>query len=150
MGSFGATISLGGGLYSAIFTAMTSGSCLLGATLNGNALTLPSNPAAISIVPASAISSLVWGTVPTLSYAVSSSNPMSAFSLRLLDGSGNLITSNSSAVVSLSVVSGSGTLSGTTSVTAVTGMASFTQVTATTADSVTINATENSLGHAVS
>jgi hypothetical protein len=95
------------------------------------------------------LSSIAWGTAPTLSYTASSSTPMTTFTAKLEDAYGNVITSNSSTTVTVSLSSGAGALAGTTTVTASSGVATFSAVTDTTAGTVTIQAEENTSNNTI-
>jgi hypothetical protein len=74
-------------------------------------------------VTAAAASQLAFGTQPTNAYATAPISP--AVTVRLLDAYGNLTASTATVAMSLGANPGGGTLGGTTSVAAVGGVATF-------------------------
>ena len=96
------------------------------------------------------IGSLAWISAPAPSYTASSSVAMTSFSARLLDAYSNLITTNSATTVTVSRLTGSGTLGGTLTRTVSSGLATFNDITYTVAESpMVIKATENTSNHTV-
>lgn len=89
---------------------------------------------------------LVFGTQPT-NVAVSAS--MTAFSVQVLDSSNNLVAS-SVASITVGIGSGPGTISGTLTVAAVQGCATFTAVNINTSGSHTLHASAAGLGQTTS
>ncbi|MDR3606894.1 MAG: invasin domain 3-containing protein, partial [Oligoflexia bacterium] len=125
----------------------TAGAETITATVNGTALSTSFTATANA---SSTIASIAFGTAPATSYTASSSSPMTAFTVKLLDSYGNVITSNSSTTLTVSLASGTGTLGGTLTTTAASGIATLSNATYTKAESITLLVTENTLNHTVS
>lgn len=145
-GPLTATVANGIVTFSSV-TETTAGLMTLTATENTSSHTLSQNAL---VPPAASIAGLAWGTPPSLTYTASSSTPMPPFTAQLRDAFGNVVTTNNSTSVSVSITSGSGTLSGTQTVVVVAGVATFSALTSTSAGTVTFTATENTLSHSVS
>jgi hypothetical protein len=90
---------------------------------------------------------LVFGQSPSNIVAGATMSP--SLTVEVEDSQGNLLQQNSS-LVTLSIASGSGTLSGTTSVAATDGIATFSNFSLLTAGTYTLKATDSSLTPAVS
>ena len=119
---------------------------ILTATESSGSHTIASS---ITVIPSSSIASVAWNVEPNTSYTASNTTGMTSFSAQILDANGNVITGNSTTTITLSRTSGSGSLGGTVVRTVTSGVATFTGITYTKAESpVVITATENSLGNA--
>jgi hypothetical protein len=90
---------------------------------------------------------LVFGQQPT--NAVAGGNIAPAITVFVEDNSGNVITSDNSSVT-ISIGSGPGTLSGTLTVTAASGVATFSNVAVSAAGAYTLRASDGSLNGATS
>jgi hypothetical protein len=123
-------------------TLSTAGSVTLNAS-DGSLSPIASQPFTILAIP----TQLSFGTLPTGSIAGETIVPF--LSVDVLDGGGNLVTTDGS-TVSLTVASGPGTLGGTTTATAVNGVATFSNLTLSTSGSYTLTATDGSLTAATS
>ncbi len=121
----------------------TVGSYTLSAT-DGSLTSATSN--AFTVSPAAA-SKLVYGTQPSNVTAGVADSP--AIVVDVEDQFGNIVTSNSSNVT-LAVANGPGSLSGTLTVAASSGVATFSNVKIDTAGSYTLTATDGSLTSATS
>ena len=88
------------------------------------------------------LDSVAWGTAPAATYTANSSVGMTGFTVQLLDSSGNLISSNSTSNVVLSVFTGNASLGGTLTRTVSNGVATFTGITYTKAEALVIQAKE--------
>lgn len=152
---------------------VSSGSATLGASSNStgsdglgstNTLTLGTTAGAVQItvtvdsttvsatfnetaIASSTISSVGWDLAPVLTYTASNTTAMTGFRAKLLDAYGNTITSNSSATVTLSLSTGTGALGGTTTQTVSSGVANFSNITYTKAETIILKATENASGN---
>jgi uncharacterized repeat protein (TIGR03803 family) len=98
-------------------------------------------------VSAAAASKLAFAQQPTNVTAGSTISP--SVTVQIEDASGNVVTSNTSSVT-LSIASGPGTLGGTLTVAAVAGVATFNNLSITTAGSYTIKAADGALTTATS
>jgi uncharacterized repeat protein (TIGR03803 family) len=116
-------------------------------TIKGTDGSLTSATSSSFTVSAAAASKLAFAQQPTNVTAGSTISP--AVTVDIEDQFGNIITSNTSSVT-LSVASGPGTLSGTLTVAAVAGVATFSNLSTTTAGSYTIKAADGSLTAATS
>lgn len=96
------------------------------------------------------LGSVDLGAAPSSTYVASSSVPMGAFTVRLKNLDGSVRTTDNTTTITLSVASGSSTLGGTLTQTVVAGIATFTDITYTKAESLQIRATENSSGKSLS
>ena len=131
-----------------VITAVATGTCSITASQTGNsnylaandeiqsfAISGPASGAAITTQPAGAGSGSVLGTQPVI---------------RIVDSGGNTVTSSTVNVVA-SIASGTGTLSGTTTIAASSGIATFTNLVVTgTAGAFTLTFTPTSLTAATS
>lgn len=100
------------------------------------------DPVQVAIAPG-AVTSLVFQTAPVgaASGAVLATQPV----IKLLDADGFLCTNDSSTVITAAKKSGTGTLSGTTTATAVNGVATFTNLKMTTAGTYVLKFTTGAL-----
>ena len=126
-----------------VITAVVTGTCSITASQTGNsnylaandviqsfAISGPASAAAITTQPAGAGSGSVLGTQPVI---------------RIVDSGGNTVTSSTVNVVA-SIASGTGTLSGTTTIASSSGIATFTDLVVTgTAGAFTVTFTPTSL-----
>jgi hypothetical protein len=131
-----------------VITAVETGTCSITANQAGNAdyeaatdvirtfaITPPATAAAITTQPAGAGSGSVLGTQPVI---------------RIVDSGGNTVTTSTVNVVA-SIASGTGTLSGTTTIAASSGIATFTNLVVTgTAGAFTLTFTPTALTAATS
>jgi hypothetical protein len=131
-----------------VITAVETGTCSISASQAGNAnyeaatdvirtfaITPPATAAAITTQPAGAGSGSELGTQPVI---------------RIVDSGGNTVTTSTVNVVA-SIASGTGTLSGTTTIAASSGIATFTNLVVTgTAGAFTLTFTPTSLTAATS
>jgi hypothetical protein len=121
----------------------TAGTNTVTATVHGTAF---STNFTSTITAGNTIGSIAWDTSPGTTYTASNSSAMTAFSVKLLDSFGNLMSTNS-ATVTLSLTSGTGTLLGTLTKTASSGVVTFNDIKYTKAENIIIKATENTSGH---
>jgi hypothetical protein len=132
-GTFGAVTNAGSGVYTATFTAVTSGSVTLGATISGNAI---STNATVNI-GASGATQLVLTTIPASTTAGSSFN----ITVTAKDSNGNTSTSYAGSV---SITSSDGIAGLPLASTLTSGTKTF-AVTLKTAGSQTVSAGDGSL-----
>ena len=141
LGSIGSTTDNGNGTYSATYTSgTTSGSVTITPKLSGvnftntSSITLTAGAATAAAITRSPSASATSGSALTIQPVI-----------RVVDTNGNTVTGFTSNVVA-SIASGSGTLTGTTTVAAISGVATFTNlVISGTAGEFTLRFTPTSL-----
>lgn len=152
-------VSSGGGAISA--SSLTNGSGVSSATLKlgqvagGNGVralihgTTAEVSFAASAVASSVVGSISWSAAPGASYTASNSTAMSVITAAIRDSFGNVITSDNSTVVTISLFAGSGSLGGTLSLPVTAGVASFSNLTYTKAETIQLRVAENSGSNAL-
>ncbi|MDR3608514.1 MAG: invasin domain 3-containing protein [Oligoflexia bacterium] len=145
----GGVTNAGSGVYTQSFQGVLAGSVTLGAAINSGMVTSTPSPATIAVTPSSTIASIAWVSAPVTGYIASNSTPMTTFSAELKDAAGNVISTNNSTTVTLSRTTGSGSLGGTLTEAVVNGVATFSDITYTAAETLVITATENTANHTV-
>ncbi|MBI2606975.1 MAG: Ig-like domain-containing protein [Deltaproteobacteria bacterium] len=144
-GTYGTVTDAGSGVYTAAFTGIAAGSVTLGATINAGVVTSTPSPATITVNPSPTIASVVYGVAPSTPYTASNSVAMATFTAAIVDANGNVITTNSTAHITVLGV-GSTTLGGTLTKTVSGGVAAFDDITYTKAETIQIKATEDASG----
>ncbi len=120
-GTFGAITNAGTGVYTASFTGAVAGSVTIGASISGTSVGTSAN---LTVNP---------GTASTLAFTTQPSSPNAAGSafgtqpvVTVRDAQGNTVTSSSASItIAIGTNPGAGALSGTATVSAVNGVATF-------------------------
>lgn len=109
------------------------------ATIDGTATKVSFNA---SVKPGSVLGSLAWDTLPPVTHTASNVTFLTAFSAKLKDSYGNFMDDNNVSSVSVQLKSGSGTgtLTGTLSKTAMSGIVTFSDLKYTKAESIILEA----------
>lgn len=124
-------------------TSQTAGASSLQAQIRSTAINATLTATAL---PGSSVNTIAWQTVPSTSYTASNSVAMTSFSVKILDAYGNVMTNNNTISVTLSLATGTGTLGGTLTKTVTAGVATFSNITYTKAETISLIATESSAG----
>jgi hypothetical protein len=119
------------------YTISATGTDATGTSAAGNTVTVKCNPGAASM--------LVFETQPSNTQT----NSTFAATIYVEDAYGNLVTTNSSSIT-LSLAGGSGSLGGTVTVSAVNGVATFSNLTTNSAGTYTLTAKDGTLSSATS
>lgn len=142
-GTFGSVTNAGNGAYTCPFTGTTAGMALILAKINGTNIGAGGG-IAVTISPGTA-SQLVFSTQP--SNSVNGVNLATSPAVTVKDVNNNIVTSYATAIsMSIGTNPGSGSLSGTTSVTPTSGVSTFNNLQIDTAGTgYTLTATSGSL-----
>ena len=146
---------LSGGTAQVTVRSNQSGQLALGISGNGFTLaqTRSDNLNGVTVLPLSTIAGIKFsnGFTPASVYQASASSPMSLFRAELNDIYGNVITSNSSASITLQLIQGTnGAFLGTRTQGVNQGIASFNDIRHTKAEEILIRATESASGFSTS
>lgn len=144
-GTFGSVTDHGNGVATALFTGIKAGTpSSIRVSVGGQELT--SEFPQVTVVPSPNVASLVWNPAPPSTYTASDATPLSTFKVELRDLNDNLITSDNSTSIALTLQTGAGPLGGTLTQTASGGIATFNDITAAKAEAAVLKVTENQSG----
>jgi hypothetical protein len=130
----------------ALITASLSACNPLAGSIDGSTVDTGFFPG-IPTIPVGAVDFFV---PPTTDYIASTTTPLATFSVQIESSTGLIISSDSSTTVTLSLSQGTGSLGGTLTQTVSSGIATFSNITYSKAETIVLLATENRSGYSVS